>query len=469
MASYDTNDKPTEGFSPALLLLLIVVYLILNLSLNLYNKLVFSSYHFNFPCIIMFFHQGLLYFTLRTFTLFGFVPKPTFQTKAELAGPVMIVGFFFALNIICNNASLIFISLSLNQCLKAATPIIMIAVSYIVERKSTPLNSIGAACVVVFGSVLVVLKNPGFDLTGVFLCLLSALTGAFQFSAASLTMKGKSNLVFHVTMYTALVVTFLCLPAVIVLELDDFHEYAQEHSMAKCLGLLVLGGSMAIMYLLVTNALIVNGGSVYLTVLGNLKLALIVLVSCYVFQDQLATINVIGILVTILGFMLYTYVKQLNATKNQSKHASKEQLQKDIEKLSKEEDEFATQEEQQSLLLNGASAAKSRGIKKRSGNTSTGPSSSGRSTALFVEFGMGLFIFCAGLSLICTPRHTLQKNANATGVAHAAASAALADHSPHYEVPITTTTAVATLAPAVPTSTVENHHPYHTTTAASNN
>ena len=45
----------------------------------------------------MFFHQGLLYFTLRTFTVLGFVPKPTFQTKSELVGPVMIVGFFFAI------------------------------------------------------------------------------------------------------------------------------------------------------------------------------------------------------------------------------------------------------------------------------------------------------------------------------------------------------------------------------------
>ena len=104
---------------------------------------------------------------------------------------------------------------------------IMIAVAYIVERKATPLRQIGAASVVVFGSFLVVLKNPGFNIVGVSLCMISAVTGSFQFSVAAIVMKGKTNLVFHVTMYTALAVTFLCLPAVIVLELDDFHDYAR--------------------------------------------------------------------------------------------------------------------------------------------------------------------------------------------------------------------------------------------------
>ena len=407
MVHRSNDDKPTKEMSTILLLVLITMYLILNLSLNLYNKLIFSSYHFNFPVLIMFFHQGLLYFTLRTFTVLGFVPKPTFQTKSELVGPVMIVGFFFALNIICNNASLIYISLSLNQCLKAATPMIMIGVAYCVERKTTPLNSIAAASVVVFGSILVVLNNPGFNLTGICLCLISALTGSFQFSAAALTMKGQANLVFHVTMYTALVVTFMTLPAVVVLELDDFHEYAKQHSMFKCLGLLGLGGTMAIAYLLVTNALIVNGGSVYLTVLGNLKLSLIVLISCYVFQDKLAPINIIGILITILGFGLYSYIKKLN---QQNKVSKSIQLNKDIESFTRhehgEDDLLASKEETQSLLVNGAQTY-------RNGNNENRKQSLGR-TVYYIEIAMAIFILSMAFAIICNPMHNLKQSQQST-------------------------------------------------------
>ena len=401
MATMATTKQQTSFF---VLGLLIAGYLVLNLALNLYNKMVFSSYHFNFPCIIMFFHQGLLYFTLRTCTLLGIVPQPTHATKSDLAGPVMVVGTFFAVNVICNNASLIFISLSLNQCLKASSPMIMIAVAYCVESKSTPLRQIGAASVVVLGSFLVVLKNPGFDIVGVSLCLLSACMGCFQFSAASIVMKGKSNLVFHVTMYTALVVTFLCLPAIIVLELDDFHDYAKEHSMIKCMGLLFLGGSMAIMYLLVTNALIVNGGSVYLTVLGNLKLALIVLVSCWLFKDQLEAINMLGILVTIFGFGLYSYIKKkdtkaLEADAN--KHKSHAKAGDGIERMPLEEDDLdIADEERQSLLVNSDFDGVGGGNKGgRSKNKRVGR------TGLILECGMALFVFAMAVGLILNPRH----------------------------------------------------------------
>jgi drug/metabolite transporter (DMT)-like permease len=384
------ESSETAKNAPCALLMLILCYLTLNLSLNLYNKIVFSSYHFNFPCVIMFFHQGLLYFTLRLLTLLGILPKPTNATKIELIGPVMIVGFFFALNIICNNASLIYISLSLNQCLKAASPMIMIAVAYIVERKATPLRQIGAASVVVFGSFLVVLKNPGFNIVGVSLCMISAVTGSFQFSVAAIVMKGKTNLVFHVTMYTALAVTFLCLPAVIVLELDDFHDYAKKHSMMKCMSLLMLGGSMAIMYLLVTNALIVNGGSVYLTVLGNLKLALIVLVSCWLFSDQLEPINMIGIGVTILGFALYSFIKKLS---NSSKKSG--QLKYDGMEDSITEDDLDIEEERQSLLVQSD--------KKMTKNDA---GASGR-FGIFIEIGAAIFIFFMAVSLILNPHHKI--------------------------------------------------------------
>ena len=445
-------QKVPPSTSPILLTLLILFYLVLNLSLNLYNKMVFSTYHFNFPIIIMFFHQGLVYFALRTCTLLNVLPRPTLATQHELAGPVMIVGTFFAINIICNNASLMYISLSLNQCLKAASPLIMICVAFFVERKATPLRQTGAACIVVVGSFLVALKNPGFDLLGVGLCLLSAATAAFQFSTASIVMQGNTNLVFHVTMYTALVVTFLTLPAVVALELDDFHAYAQEHSMLKCMGLLMLGGSMALLYLLVTNALIVNGGSVYLTVLGNFKLALIVLVSCWVFNDQLETINVVGIVITVVGFVFYSYVKKSYTTSTTTLDAAAAAAAADaaFQTDGEDVDALGSNEEIQSLLVNGEPNRGGRGGRGGSSGRGSGSRGLGNSqeeghsrTALFIELGMAFFILAMAAALVLNPHHASLRRVpvNATtseqlawhaASSHAAAFAAHGEDSPHH-------------------------------------
>ena len=401
----------------------------------------------------MFFHQGLLYFVLRSCTLIGLVRTPTFEQISDLTGPVMIIGVFFAINIITNNASLMFIGLSLNQCLKAGSPLIMIAVAYLIEGKRTSRRQIGASTIVVFGSLLVVLKNPGFNWMGVILCLISAVSSSFQLSAAAITMKGKSNLVFHVTMYTALVVTFLCIPFVIVLELDDFHDYAQNTSMLNCMGLLLLGGGMAIIYLLVTNALIVNGGSVYLTVLGNFKLTLIVLISCIVFKDELAIINIIGIIITIMGFAIYSYMKDLDKKDSNNKKDSKYK-EDDIERSDRSESLYSREddgsnEEKQSLLVNGNGNVKSTTKIVAAKYLSS-------CNAQFIEGGMALFILCMIIAVVCTPHHALKQGATSAihkeyvSHVHAAAAVLNADHSPHHVVPVTTTTTTTTSTTVAP-------------------
>ena len=99
---------------------------------------------------------------------------------------------------------------------------------------------------------------------------------------------------------------------------------------------------MATAYLLVINGLIAIGGTVYLTVLGNAKLAIVVLVSCYVFEEKLTRLNIVGICITIVGFWLFSLAKQ--------RQKRKEKLQEELRKIYEEED--GDDEENQSLLGN---------------------------------------------------------------------------------------------------------------------
>ena len=268
----------------------------------------------------------------------------------------------------------------------------MIFISYIVEgKKTTP--SVGAAALLTCaGSTLVVLHNPSFDLAGVFLVLTSLVAAAFQYAAASLTMKGNTSLVFHTTMYTALVVCFFCLPLILILELDRFHAFVRTNSLLQCLGMLLVGGSMATAYLLVINGLIAIGGTVYLTVLGNAKLAIVVLVSCYVFEEKLTRLNIVGICITIVGFWLFSLAKQ--------RQKRKEKLQEELRKIYEEED--GDDEENQSLLGNPNSmSGDHRGPETVKNEREEEEHTRQLPLALLVSTAMVVFVISLAVALVC--------------------------------------------------------------------
>ena len=395
MAAAATSKAP----STLRLSLAILAYLSLNLGLNLFNKIVFKRYHFNFPCIIMFTHQLLLYTVLRSLTLCGVIERPTQKTHERITGPVILVGMLFGANIIANNASLIFVSLSLNQCLKASSPVLMIFVAYLVEGKKTTPSAAAAALLTCIGAFLVVLHTPGFDFVGVLLVGASTLAAAFQYAATSVTMKGETNLVVHTTMYSALVVCFFCLPLILILELDKFHAFVQTNSLFRCLGMLLVGGSMATAYLLVINGLIAIGGTVYLTVLGNAKLALVVLASCYIFEEELTRLNIVGIVITILGFWLFSVAKQ--------RQKKREKLQEELRKIY--EEDFEDVDEERQSLLKDLSASQGGGGKSNDAMSSSLKQEHVRRSmccAYTLEAALAVFVVCMAVALFMPPRGT---------------------------------------------------------------
>lgn len=99
---------------------LLFLYLCLNVSLNILNKYILSIYGFGFPVLLSIAHVS-----------FGFVAlAPFMASKAyrEQHAPalqkhwvsLLVVGSFFAVNVGATTASLLTISLSLNQIIRCA-------------------------------------------------------------------------------------------------------------------------------------------------------------------------------------------------------------------------------------------------------------------------------------------------------------------------------------------------------------
>ena len=165
------------------------IYLLLNIAFNVYSKYLFHHYQFNFPVLIMLFHQTGVVICLQALVVFGFVPRIPLADLRKLLLPCIVIGSLFGLNIIANNASLVYISLTLNQCVKATSPFFVMIFAYFLEKKTYSARLYFSSILTVVGVFFCANKNPSFDFVGILLCLSSTIFGSLQSSVSALLLE----------------------------------------------------------------------------------------------------------------------------------------------------------------------------------------------------------------------------------------------------------------------------------------
>ena len=122
--------------------------------------------------------------------------------------------------------------------------------------------------------------------------------------------------------------------------------------MGLCALFLSLGLILALSYSLVINKFLSIAGSVFFTLIGNLKFIFIIILSYYIFHDELTITNVIGVFITFIGFMLYSYFKDADENKNDNLENSEQKFQNGIlkEKTIQYDDVYSNNEENEFLL-----------------------------------------------------------------------------------------------------------------------
>jgi drug/metabolite transporter (DMT)-like permease len=112
-------------------------WLVLNLALNYYNKWVVSQTNFRFPFLLTTTNKVVgLFVAIMTMYCRQGLPKPQELLEHFMRPLVHAQGVATALNIGLNNWSLLMITLTLNQVIKACVPLPTAALSVIFEGKS---------------------------------------------------------------------------------------------------------------------------------------------------------------------------------------------------------------------------------------------------------------------------------------------------------------------------------------------
>jgi len=335
-----TNAMNANANNRTMTIILVILYLVLNSSLNLLNRYTLGHAGFSFPILLTCAHLSFSVLALSPIMLANKAYRDSHaEILQKVKNGVVKIGLFMSLNIAMNNASLVSMPLSLNQVIRASIPVVCAVCAVFVEgRVPSSIETVGLLCVA--GGVMFCISGSyqgqmsqslsanehEKNMVGLVYCITATISNALMMTFSGKIMGGEKLDALRLTYYTAPVTLCALLPVALFLEGDrfvkkylDFNTASREEllygddyvSPFKVL-LLVFGGCLnAVSYNFVHFALVGHTSAVTTTVLGNIKVALLILCSRVLFGEtkDWTLSMVFGALIALGGFGLYSFAR----------------------------------------------------------------------------------------------------------------------------------------------------------------
>lgn len=336
--------------------------------MNIVNGYLFSSTDFKFPLSLTMVHAvigfvlsyAVIHIQCEGCPIENVYIEKTWRNLAVLT----LQGVLFALNVCFNNMSLMFINVTLNQIVKASNPVVTAILCMIIMRRRYSLKYWFGLLAIVSGVIMSVYGNPRFDSFGFFLVCSSVLMASCMVVVSEKIMSDMKLNAITFLMNTAPQIAISILPFAIGREISSIIQFAHEN-LWRLLFILIMTGCMAFLYNISHYALIKLTGSVYSTVMGNFKIAVLIILSEIIFYDpekRLTLLNQIGVVFTVASFSALSWIKHKERSEEVARQLEYQRTFEELENLNvftDEDDEFnqassTTNETSIEAMLNGS-------------------------------------------------------------------------------------------------------------------
>lgn len=307
-----TKNSVIAGF-------VIFMWMFLNFALNFFNKWAFTKITdggagFTFPIFYTMWNTFASF--LGANLLMVLVPANrtiSWKQFVDNKFALLVFGVVFSSNIVTNNASLVHISLSVNQVIKCLVPIPAIIFSYFIEKKTYSYPILAAAGVLTFGACMSIpYDSPKVTLLGSVLALWStAMSGLRPVLTALLLKNSKESGLTPVPLlwYDAAFSTiFLFFAYLVSDETLTVAGYFKDYGYGRGVSILVGGSFMAFAYNIVVFYLVKVTSSLTSVVLANLKTTLIIVIAVLLWDKSISWISVLGFVIFFSGLFAYSYL-----------------------------------------------------------------------------------------------------------------------------------------------------------------
>ncbi|KAE8226165.1 hypothetical protein CF319_g1196 [Tilletia indica] len=317
--------------SAGLNLLLIASWYLFSTLISLYNKWMFDKKHYNFayPLFVTCFHmivQAVL--SASALCIFerqlvakrpnGRRERPTF---AEWGTKVVPCGIATALDVGLSNLSLKTITLTFYTMCKSSNLAFVLFFAFLFRLEKVRLSLIGIIGLITIGVIMMVAAETQFVLVGAIEVLTASAMGGIRWALAQMLLDGRGrnngmgmarNPIATIFWLAPIMAVSMAVASMIVedwrvvLTSRHFRDFAAS---MKTLGLVTAPGVLAFCMHLSEFALIQRTSVVTLSVAGIFKEVSTIILASTIFGDELTPINVTGLCITILGIVLYNWLK----------------------------------------------------------------------------------------------------------------------------------------------------------------
>ncbi|KAJ2453132.1 hypothetical protein EV183_002472 [Coemansia sp. RSA 2336] len=283
--------------------------------------MVLQWYQFGFPWLVTAVHSlgGIIGMRLLAYTG-HFTPVYLDYNQKRL---LWIFSALYTVNIAVSNVSLHYVSVPLHQVVRGTVPVFTVMISLV--WKTAPEGYSWR----VYASLVPVVLGVGlstygdyysFTIVGFLLTLLGTILAATKTVVTNTILVGGYQLKLSALdlLYQLSPLAFVQTIgwAVLTGELFDAWEYAQQirsdsdsNRMRALIAALVANGAIAFVLNISSFTASKNTSALAMTVAGNVKVVLAVVVGCMMFQVTLSPLSTLGVVLTICGGAAYSAVK----------------------------------------------------------------------------------------------------------------------------------------------------------------
>ncbi|GFR41028.1 hypothetical protein Agub_g1460 [Astrephomene gubernaculifera] len=288
--------------------MMVAAYLMLNISLNMVNKWTISIYGFHFPIALSVAHMAFSFLALAPFMCNKHNRELHYPSVSKQWPGLLFISVCFAVNMGLNNMSLLSISLSLNQVIRSSIPVFTAIGAVVIEQRPPSRQEFLSLLVLVGGVSIAVFEGSSnkASFLGVLLCIIGTMCNGLAMSSIGRLLTEKMD-VLRLTFYTAPMTLLVLVPFFNKLEADAFAKYSAHGS--GYMGIILLGCLNALLYNLIHSFVIKVTSSVTTTVIGEMKIVLILLLSAIILgeSDVWTAKMLLGCTTAILGFCMYSH------------------------------------------------------------------------------------------------------------------------------------------------------------------
>lgn len=317
----ESKNIDKEGIRTVLIAGFTFLWYAISVTFTIFNKWFLNEWEggFKFPIMCSCIHLIMKFGLTRIWVSFNHIPMEPISWSVVFR-VVIPIGVATAMDIMCSNVSLMYISVTLYTVIKASVVVWVFFWGVLFRLEKFRVVTFLSVIITSAGLGLAVSSHTTISVAGLILCLVAAAAGGLRWALTQqLMVSDESSKNIFVAIYRFSPASALSMiPFAIALELrpvmmSSVFISKDPDILLQALGMTAAGGLIAFALILTEVNLVRLTSSLTMGMLGQMKEVLQIALALIIFRDELHLINGIGIFISLVASAFYRYIKAAEA------------------------------------------------------------------------------------------------------------------------------------------------------------